>query len=221
MGNTKATALTKEQIIKMLHEVLLEQEKVEEGFIDRVLAKARGNVSGLKTFGKNLGQVFQAATTGKGEFTDPRMAKAVATATSRIKSYNKQISKNVVEFASDLEAIFGDGLQNAPQQLKQKLTEFGEASKQLLTLTGEIGKEVEGLVSSRSFGGQDQGNEPASVNRGDVSASDLPNEPQGSPQDLGPSASSRGDDEEDPLDRMRRNAQLRNLASVQEIKGKK
>lgn len=208
MGNTQESV---DKLKKMIREALLEQEKVDEGFIDRVLAKARGNVSGLKALGGNIGQVFKAVSTGKADFRDPKIAKAAAMASSRIKSYNKDLEKTVVSFASDLEALFGEGLGQAPDSVKQLLAQFGETSKQMMTLTQNIGKEVEKMVTNPTTSIQqkkepDFQNEPEPFNASKQ-------EPNQEPQNLGASG---GQDEEDPIQKAKKNQQLRKLASVQQ-----
>lgn len=145
------TTFTNEQIEQIIREEL---SKMDEGFLARVMARARGNQSALKTLGTNVGQVFKAVVQGKTDLIkDPRLMKALTTGMVRIKDYEKKFSALMVDFGADMKIMFGENFENMPDALKQRMSVWGEESKDLLDLTQLVGKDLEELIKGKSADG--------------------------------------------------------------------
>ena len=94
----KATFTTEE-----IEKIIREEMALDEGFLSRVMARARGNQSALKTLGTNVSQVFKAVAQGKTDLIkDPRLMKALTTGMVRIKDYEKKFSAVMIDFISDI-----------------------------------------------------------------------------------------------------------------------
>ena len=142
----KATFTTEE-----IEKIIREEMALDEGFLSRVMARARGNQSALKTLGTNVSQVFKAVAQGKTDLIkDPRLMKALTTGMVRIKDYEKKFSAVMIDFISDMKIMFGENFENAPDALKSRLNVWGEESKDLLDLTQMVGKDLEDLIKGKA-----------------------------------------------------------------------
>lgn len=141
MGKQK---LTEEELNTLIRESLGE---IDEGILQRILARAKGNQSGLQALGKNIGSVFKAITTGQtGDMRDPRLVKAGTTAIVRVDSYKKKVAKVFEEFSKDLKIIFGDNFANAPEQVRTALNELDEVMTDVFGSIDKISNSVESSI---------------------------------------------------------------------------
>ena len=126
-----------------------ELSKLDEGFLSRILAKAKGNVSGLQALGKNIGQVYNMVAKGENPtaLQNPKIAKALKMGSSRIEEYKGKLSKLFVDFASDMKLMFGENFENMPPEIKKQMNVWGEDVKEVLELTVEISNAVEESLS--------------------------------------------------------------------------
>lgn len=130
---------------KQIEEIIREEIKnLPEGFLQRVLARSAGQKSALKALGSNVGNMYQAIAKGQGQnLQSPAVARAVAIGSRRIASYEKKLAKVFLDMANDLEMIFGDDFQNAPEQLRTLFNNLDEESTRFLGLVSSLGKETE------------------------------------------------------------------------------
>lgn len=150
-----------------LEEIIREElSNLDEGFLDRVLAKAKGNVKGLNTVGQNLKKVGVAVAKG-GDLNqilkNPGVERGIEIAASRVGGFQKKLSKVSVDLMSDMESMFGEGLKDAPEGIKKELLEWGEDVKALLTDTSDLAKRLksrETWTGQAQAGGGDPGTAP-------------------------------------------------------------
>ena len=118
--------LTEAELRQIIREEL---EDIDEGFLDRFLAKAKGTGSKLGGMAKNVGQIGQAVAQG-GDIgalkAKPEVMKGIKMAASRVNGFSKKLDSLSIDFLSDMEALFGEGLENAPDEVKRSLEDFSK-----------------------------------------------------------------------------------------------
>jgi len=118
--------------------------QLDEGFLDRLRARAAGLAGGAKQAGKNIGALGRAAKAGisgdadaaKGELekvASPGAAKNAARVASRMKSAYKQIGKLSSDIFEDMKAL---GLEDSAE-LKRVLGQISGAQKAVAALADE------------------------------------------------------------------------------------
>lgn len=135
---------TRKQIEQIIYE-----EMVKEGFLDRVMAKSKGNTSALKAFGQRGLQAVKLATTGQVDISkiqDPKLVKMVTMAVHRIKGYEGKFAKLLQDFTVDLETMFGGDLGKAPQ-IKSALNQLDDAATSFAQQISNISKDIQAKVT--------------------------------------------------------------------------
>ena len=78
---------------------------------------------------KNVGQIGQAVAQG-GDIgalkAKPEVMRGIKMAASRVNGFSKKLDSLSVDFLSDMEALFGEGLKNAPDEVKSSLEDFSK-----------------------------------------------------------------------------------------------
>ena len=149
--------IKREELEKIIAEEL---SQLDEGFLSRLMAKAKGNMSGLQAIGKNASSAFKMITQGDKEavLQNPKVAKLTSMAASRILAYEKKLSKLTIEFTSDMKMMFGESFENMPDDIKQKMNVWGEDVKEMLSLTHYIAQSVSKEISSAEQSADDEQN---------------------------------------------------------------
>ena len=132
--------LTKEIIERFVNEEL---DNLDEGKLQQILAKTRGSASGMAAMIKNIGALGQGVTKGKiGDLLDPAVQKSLAVAASRVTSFATTLDKVTEDFMGDMEALFGENVSGAPEDLKAKLeafvTDMSDAKIQALEIANDL-----------------------------------------------------------------------------------
>lgn len=102
-------------------EELIKKEVLEEGVWDRLKAKSRGSVRALQQVGKNL----KAAAQGDADnLQNVKFVRASNIAQSRVQSFSNKLNKIGIDFINDMESLFGQNMQNAPNNIRAKIEEL-------------------------------------------------------------------------------------------------
>jgi len=153
--------LTKEELEKIIEE---EISNLDEGFLDRFTAKAKGTGSGIGQIFKNIGTLGKSAWTGDKEaldqLKDPKVAKGIKMAASRVDGFNNKLSELVVDFMGDMEGLFGEDLMNAPENVKGSLEKFSKSVAGVTAYTQQLAKSLATGRLSQVKESEDQGDEP-------------------------------------------------------------
>jgi len=135
--------LTEAELRQIIREEL---EDIDEGFLDRLLAKAKGTGSKLSGIAKNIGQVGQAVAQG-GDLgalkAKPEVMKGIKMAASRVNGFSKKLDSVSIDFLSDMEALFGEDLENAPDEVKKSLEDFSKRIAGAKAHAMELGKSLQ------------------------------------------------------------------------------
>jgi hypothetical protein len=135
--------LTEAELRQIIREEL---EDIDEGFLDRFLAKAKGAGSKLGGMAKNVGQIGQAVAQG-GDFgalkAKPEVMKGIKMAASRVNGFSKKLDSLSIDFLSDMEALFGEGLENAPDEVKKSLEDFSKKITSAKAHAVNLGKSLQ------------------------------------------------------------------------------
>jgi len=142
----KQNDLTREQIESIIREELL----TREGFLDRVMARAKGNSSALKSLGQRGVQAIKLAATGQVDMSkiqDPKLVKAITMAVQRLKGYEKKFEKVMFDMSNDLQIMFGKDFSKVPglQSSIDKIDQHSEAFMQALK---DVGDEIQAKLTS-------------------------------------------------------------------------
>lgn len=134
----------------MIREELMKQEALEEGFLDRVMARASGNKSALKALGNRGIQAIKLAATGQVDMSkiqDPKLIKAITMAVTRLKQYEGKFEKLMFDMSNDLQLMFGKEFGRVPglQGSIDKIDQHSEAFMQALK---DVGVEIQAKISS-------------------------------------------------------------------------
>jgi len=156
IGENKMSDQLNELIAEKVKARLEEQGiQVDEGFLDRLKARASGFAGGAKQVGKNLGALGRAAKAGlkgdadaaKGELDSVSSvgdANAAQKLASRAKGAYKQIGKLSNDLFDDMKAL---GLENSPE-LKRVLGQISGAQRAVAAMADE--KMVAKFLAKRS-----------------------------------------------------------------------
>mgnify|MGYP003110266223 CR=1 FL=1 len=132
---------------KELRNIVYEEiRNLEEGFLDRFLARSKGTGSQLKQVARNIGAIGKAVSTGEvdqDKLKDPRVVRQLKMASSRINGFSKEVDKITIDFMSDLEAFFGEGLENAPDSIKGPLERFSKSIELTKAYAQRLAKNME------------------------------------------------------------------------------
>jgi hypothetical protein len=135
--------LTEAELRQIIREEL---EDIDEGFLDRFLAKAKGAGSKLGGMAKNVGQIGQAVAKG-GDIgalkAKPEVMKGIKMAASRVNGFSKKLDSLSIDFLSDMEALFGEGLENAPDEVKKSLEDFSKKITSAKAHAVNLGKSLQ------------------------------------------------------------------------------
>jgi hypothetical protein len=135
--------LTEAELRQIIREEL---EDIDEGFLDRFLAKAKGAGSKLGGMAKNVGQIGQAVAQG-GDIgalkAKPEIMKGIKVASSRVNGFAKKLDSLSIGFLSDMEALFGEGLENAPDEVKKSLEDFSKKITSAKAHAVNLGKSLQ------------------------------------------------------------------------------
>jgi hypothetical protein len=135
--------LTEAELRQIIREEL---EDIDEGFLDRFLAKAKGAGSKLGGMAKNVGQIGQAVAQG-GDIgalkAKPEIMKGIKVASSRVNGFAKKLDSLSIDFLSDMEALFGEGLENAPDEVKKSLEDFSKKITSAKAHAVNLGKSLQ------------------------------------------------------------------------------
>ena len=135
--------LTEAELRQIIREEL---EDIDEGFLDRFLAKAKGAKSKLGGMAKNVGQIGQAVAQG-GDIgalkAKPEVMKGIKMAASRVNGFSKRLDSLSIDFLSDMEALFGEGLENAPDEVKKSLEDFSKKITSAKAHAMNLGKSLQ------------------------------------------------------------------------------
>tara|TARA_R100000353_G_C6469304_1_gene186117 strand:- start:13 stop:459 length:447 start_codon:yes stop_codon:yes gene_type:complete len=135
--------LTEAELRQIIREEL---EDIDEGFLDRFLAKAKGAGSKLGGMAKNVGQIGQAVAQGGDIGTlkaKPEVMKGIKMAASRVNGFSKKLDSLSIDFLSDMEALFGEGLVNAPDEVKKSLEDFSKKITSAKAHAVNLGKSLQ------------------------------------------------------------------------------
>lgn len=156
IGENKMSDQLNELVAEKIKAKLEEQGvQVDEGFLDRLKARAGGFTSGAKQVGKNIGALGRAAKAGlsgdadaaKGELdavSSVGDAGAAGKLASRAKSAYKQIGKLSNDLFNDMKAL---GLEDSPE-LKRVLGQISGAQRAVAAMADE--KMVAKFLAKRS-----------------------------------------------------------------------
>lgn len=136
--------ITREQIEKIVYE-----ELAREGFLNRVMARAKGNMGAIKQLGSNTTNHIRAIAQGKidvNKLKDPKLVKNVTIAVERIKSYQKKFAKLLFDFSNDLEIMLGPDLTNNPE-LNGLLKQLDNSSTSFAKEMGDVGNKIQAIVT--------------------------------------------------------------------------
>ena len=135
--------LTEAELRQIIREEL---EDIDEGFLDRFLAKAKGAGSKLGGMAKNVGQIGQAVAQG-GDIgalkAKPEVMKGIKMAASGVNGFSKKLDSLSIDFLSDMEALFGEGLENAPDEVKKSLEDFSKKITSAKAHAVNLGKSLQ------------------------------------------------------------------------------
>ena len=121
--------LVAEKVIAQLNEQGVE---IDEGFLDRLMAKGKGKVAGLSSRIKGAAAGFKGEPVPGGE---PQAAEAEAMFKSRIPKASKQIEKIVADVVGDLDKLglsSDERVKNVIGRLKGVQTSFAKVAKELV-----------------------------------------------------------------------------------------
>jgi len=130
-------------------ERIIREELQKEGFLDRVMSKAKGNMSALKQLGSNTTQGIRAITTGQidpSKVKDPKIVKGVTVAVERIKQYDKKFFKLLQDMTQDLMLMFGPDYKKYPE-LVQALEKVDKVSETFAQSLKDIGTDVQKITT--------------------------------------------------------------------------
>lgn len=169
-------SLTREQIENVIREALL-----SEGFLDRVLARAKGNTSArkalkgntsvLKALGQRPIEVINLIAAGKVDLSkiqDPKIVKSVIMAVQRIKSYQSKFAKLLQDFTNDLELMFGGDLSREPQ-IKHLFDKLDNSSTSFAKEMGAISDQIAAVMVPKNTSKIDLFNRPPVSNNSEKS----------------------------------------------------
>lgn len=142
--------MAKENITREELENIIREEIVREGFLDRVMAKSKGNLSALKALGQRSVQGLNLIATGNvdaSKIQDPKIVRSVTIAVQRIKGYQGKFAKLLLDFSNDLELMFGDNLEKAPQ-IKHLLDKLDNSATSFAKEIGLISDQISSVMSS-------------------------------------------------------------------------
>lgn len=126
----------------------LEAASLDEGFLQRVMSRAQGETSALRQLGKNVGTIYQAIAQGKsGQLKNPKVVKAVETGVRRLQGYEKKFAKVLADMTNDLELMFGENFESAPDQLKNVFRGLDDASTTFAQQLSDLTKQAQSVLT--------------------------------------------------------------------------
>lgn len=108
--------MNKQELKQLIRESL--EEELDEGFFDRIKARAKGNVSALGQLGKNISSVWHGDPT---DMAPAAFKRGQEIAKSRVRKFLKKLSGVSTEFAADMESLFGENFSKAPVEIQKDL----------------------------------------------------------------------------------------------------
>lgn len=167
--------MDRQRFDNLLSEVMTDLQN--EGFFDRVMAKASGKASKLGALGKNIGTIYQAVSKGQaGVLQNPNAVKAVKTGVKRLQSYETQLSKVFVDFTNDLELMFGENFKNAPANLQQAFQKLNKESTTFIDSLGAVIKSAQDSLTTPPTAPGVPEQEPEAAPASQAPAQDVPDD---------------------------------------------
>jgi hypothetical protein len=141
--------LTDAELRKIIREELSD---LDEGLLDQLIGKTKGTFSKYKGIGQNLGQLARgAAKGGRVDFAkDPKVMKAVTMAAGRVKTFDKELNAVMTDFAKDMIEFFGEDIGDAPEVIKDPLTQIGTRFVDIRRHLGALSKDLKSGKLSQS-----------------------------------------------------------------------
>lgn len=142
--------IAREQLEKLVREELMKQAALDEGFLDRVMARTQGNKSALKAFGQRGMQAIKLAATGQVDMTkiqDPKLIKAVTMSVTRLKQYEKKFEKLMFDMSNDLQVMFGKDFSKVPG-LQRSIDKIDQHSEAFMQSIKDVGDEIAAKIRS-------------------------------------------------------------------------
>jgi hypothetical protein len=98
--------------------ILENNGRLDEGLLDRILTRVDGTKSKLATIFKNIPSIVSGDPKG---LKNPKAQKERAMVLKRCEIFNTRLKKVYKDFVTDLEFLFGEGLENASDETKKLL----------------------------------------------------------------------------------------------------
>src|SRR3990167_7354119 len=149
--------ISKERLNKIVQEELenaIKDGNLSEGFLNRLMARAKGGGAFTGQVGSNIGKVYKAIAQGsdKLDTKSPVLANAVAKGHSRMMAFNKKFTKMITDMTSDLKIMFGSNFENMPEQMKQHMATWAEETKGVLEGTQVLANNIKGIMNNPGQG---------------------------------------------------------------------
>jgi len=126
-----------------------ESMEIDEGMLDRFMAKASGKKSEIGQMLKNLPKAVRWAVTGqtpKGG-KNPKVVKMISTILARNTKATNVMKRVILNYTSDLEALFGETLEDAPKDFQRAYADLVDTFDALESQFKVINKRYEALLS--------------------------------------------------------------------------
>lgn len=155
----------KNEAISLVKKILEEKKEskieVDEGILDRLLAKGSGLKSQLSTMASNIPGGLKAITTGSlAGIKNPQAIKLKKMVLKRNGDFINKLVKVYSDYVNDLELLFGEDLSKAPSQLKDGLKNADKYMESFLKDIKKINTDIERTLNKGKKTSTQPTNEP-------------------------------------------------------------